>query len=155
SAYLGEAERRGDRYAASSLARMFNVVWLARDDPEEALAQIDAHGWTPPAGRFHAAHFFALAARIEGDLYAGDAGATRTRHAAEIAAGERSLLMRMPTARAAVHWLLGRLAAAEGDDGAARAYASRLAREEVPSAGVAASLLRASIATAEGDDGGA
>jgi hypothetical protein len=150
--YLRDAARRGDRYAASSMVRMFNVVWLARDAPEEGRRMLEAHAWRVPAGRYHVQHFFELMARIEADLYLGDVSTTRARLGAEIAALERSLLVRLPTTRTMASWLLGRLAAAEGDGATARLHAERLAREDLPSSLVCASLLRASVATAERDD---
>ena len=152
---LRDAVRRDDRYTESSMVRMFNIVWLARDEPGEARRMLDTKRWTPKAGTFHIQHFFELTARIDIALYAGDAAHARPHLAASIVSLERSLMMRLQTARAMAHWSLARLAIAEGNFAAALVFARRLERERLAPAVVCASLIRASVATAERDDAAA
>jgi hypothetical protein len=150
--YLRDAERRDDRYTEATMLRMFNVVWLVRGEPAEARRMLDARRWTPPSGSFHLQHFFEVTARVDIDLYEGNAATTRERLGPMLHALEHSLLMRLQTARAMACWLLARLALAEDDDEAAEAYARKLDREGLPTTAVCALLLRATLATRARDD---
>ncbi|HYC90522.1 MAG TPA: protein kinase, partial [Thermoanaerobaculia bacterium] len=70
-ALLREAEDRGDRYGAWTVAGRPSIVWLALDDPETALrinrTVIDR--WS--SERFQSQHLFELLASAQIDLYLG------------------------------------------------------------------------------------
>ena len=71
---IGNATDRGDLYA-SLLFRtgVLNLVWLARDEGEEALAVAEeAMARWPSSERFQVPHYVHLIAAIHADLYRGD-----------------------------------------------------------------------------------
>jgi hypothetical protein len=147
-----DAGRRGDRFAETSMTRGFNMVWLAADDPTQALDDLERKLWSPPEGGYHTQHWYELRARAEIALYRGVAASTLDDARGGFAALERSLLLRVQLVRAEAAWLRGRLAlgaAAGGGPGAldeARRWARRLVRERMPYTRVWALLLEAAAA---------
>jgi hypothetical protein len=154
--YLRDAERRDDRYVAASITRWFNVLWLAHDRPDLAGADLDRSAWQPPdAGRYHLQHFLELRARVELALYRGDGA--RQGHWARpgLAAAEQSLLFRIQIARAIADWLLGRMAACEGDTREVELRAKRLADDRVNYGAIWSGLLQAAAIAQRHDTAGA
>jgi len=157
--YVRDAVRRGDRYTETSLVRVGNPVWLARDEPAAARRSLERRLWIPPEGTFHVQHWYEVQARIEIDLYEGRAATTREALRPQFDELERSLLLRVVPIRTICRWLEGRVALAEAvaaaDPRAALARARRaerqLVREGLASTIVWAKLLRAGIAARAGD----
>ena len=154
--YLRDAERRDDRYVAASITRWFNVLWLAHDRPDLAGADLDRSPWqAPDASRYHLQHFLELRARVELALYRGDGA--RQGHWARpgLAAAEQSLLFRIQIARAISDWLLGRMAACEGDTREVDRRAQRLADDRVNYGAIWSGLLQAAAIAQRHDRAGA
>jgi len=147
--HLRDAVRRGDRYVEASIARIFNVVWLAEDDPAGARRQLERRPWAPAAGTgYHLQHWYELAARSELALYEGLPGPP-ARAFDEL---DRSLLTRMQFIRTYAGWLRGRLALAAAPPALdeARRQAARLAREGSGPARAFGLLLRAGAVASSG-----
>jgi hypothetical protein len=147
--YLGEALRRGDRFAATTMARSFNFMWLLRDDAAGARRALGECAWSAPeTGFMHLQHWFEIRAFSELDLYDG----RPTTRGADLEAVSRSLLVRPQPVRIDFTWLCGRVAlsGSQPDRSAAARAARRLAGEGLPSARVWSQLLRAALAASEG-----
>jgi hypothetical protein len=148
--YLSEAMRRGDRFAATTMARSFNFMWLLRDDPARARRELDECDWSAPeTGFMHLQHWFEIRALTELDLYEQRDATAR---GPALAAVSRSLLMRPQPVRIDFTWLCGRVALSgpNPDRAAAARAARRLAGEGIVSASVWALLLRAGLAAGSG-----
>jgi hypothetical protein len=160
SEYTRDAVRRGDRYAETNYLRAFNVVRLARDEPEEVLRDLDRASWSPPEGGYHIQHWYELRARTELALYLRQPPSIEA-FGRSFAALQRSLLPRVQMVRTEAIWLRGRAALAALADGTARdaraplavavACAKRLARERAPVAHAWGAMLAAGIAARRGD----
>jgi hypothetical protein len=107
--WIRRAERRGDRFTATSLRFNLNGIWLARDEPEEALRDLTRVMWMPPAGGYHMQHWYEQQARAEIALYRKDAQAGLVHFRRELGAMSRSFILRMRIHRAYARWLLARL----------------------------------------------
>ena len=99
-AQLKAAIERGDLYSATDL-RLFtsNMAWLVDDDVEGARRAVEEAigGWSKKG--FHAQHYYALYARVQIDIYAGD-GVTGLRRLAEAwPSVKESLLMQVQSVR--------------------------------------------------------
>jgi serine/threonine protein kinase/tetratricopeptide (TPR) repeat protein len=157
--YLRDATRRGDRYAETTLTRMFNLVWLLGDTPTEARHELEARPWTPPEQGYHMQHWYDLRARSELALYDGEGHLAHQRFAAAWHALDHSLLLRAQVVRAEACWLRGRLALAEADAGlgkrqaldVALRMAHKLSAERVGYARVFSVLLAAGCAHGQDD----
>jgi len=164
-AMLAEAEERGNVLGATELRTRLHLAWLAADDPEgthreasRAVAELDG---------FHLAHYNALLARVQADLYAGDAGAAEARLADRWPTLRRSLLLHIQLLRIEARFLRGRVALAAATPGIRRRGdrrrgsrrrlrraerdAARLDAEKVPHATPFAALLRAGATHLDGD----
>jgi hypothetical protein len=157
---LVDAADRGDLFAATGLStRIRSATLLADDQPEAALADIDAAmgHWTQT--RFTLQHEWELLARGQCDLYRGDGRAALARLSGGWKALQESLLLRIQHERIAVVELRARsaLAAADGPDRESQlASAERDARriEHERSSTLAAPmshLIRAGVAAARHD----
>jgi hypothetical protein len=104
-----DAERRGDRFTEASLRLNLNGVWLARDEPGEALRDLGRVSWIPPEGGYHVQHWYERQARAEIALYTGEARPGLERFREAMKALSRSFILRMRLHRSHAHWLLGRL----------------------------------------------
>ena len=154
--YLRDAQRRDDRYVAASITRWFNVLWLAHDRPDLAGADLDSSPWAKPADdRYHLQHFLELRARVELALYRGDGAVQGFWARPGLAAAERSQLFRIQIARAISDWLLGRIAACEGDINETDRRARRLADERINYAAIWSGLLAAAAIAQRHDTAGA
>jgi len=134
---LKEAEDRGSVYAATTLRTgLANVVWLLRDDPTRARAEVDEAMQRWVSRGYHVQHWYELIARTQIDLYTGDAQAGWARLEREWPALRRSGLLRLQHTRIVATHLEARAAvaaAAATSDAAARrrllAIAQRCARK--------------------------
>ena len=152
AAYLRDAQRRDDRYTEASLTRWFNVLWLAQDRPDLAGADLDKRVWTAPEpGRYHLQHFLELRARVELALYRGDGASQGAWARPGLDAADRSLLFRIQIARAISDWLLGRIAACEGNVAEVEYRARRLAAQRINYATIWSDLLLAAASYQRGD----
>jgi tetratricopeptide (TPR) repeat protein len=117
---LGELRRAShwhdDRYTAA-LARTGNCVLplLAADRVRDAQLQVDLAMSQWSQSGFHMQHMMELLARIEIDLYAGDAAAAAARLAAASAPIDRALILRIQHTRLVHLDLRARVALASGD----------------------------------------
>ena len=149
--YMEDAMRRGDRFAATTMARSFNILYLARDDVARARRELAERAWSPPVtGFLHLQHWFELKAEVEVDLYEGRTG-VRERQARAIQMMRASMLMRPQPIRCDFLYMCGRIALAEGPDRReARRMAGRLMGEGVGYARAWGLLLRAGLAMLAG-----
>ncbi|MBZ0231639.1 MAG: hypothetical protein K8M05_04765, partial [Deltaproteobacteria bacterium] len=155
---LRDAERRGDRYAETTLARALNLVWLVRDDVAGARRAIERRSWSPPKGTFHLQHWYEVRADAEASIYAGEL----TGHAEAILEGversEKALLGRVVSIHTENAWIRGRIglqrmgAGDASGRGLVERAVQRLAAREESYAGVWAQLLRAGLDLARGDE---
>ncbi len=154
--YLRDAQRRDDRYVSASITRWFNVLWLAHDRPDLAGADLDRNVWTPPEeGRYHLQHFLEVRARVELALYRGEGAAQGVWARPGLEASERAYLLRIQIARAIADWLLGRIAACEGNVAEIELRAQRLADHKLNYASIWSNLLSAAAITQRGDSAAA
>jgi hypothetical protein len=158
-AMLDECRQREDLYGEVSLRASIHAnSLLARDRPDEALADIAAteHLWSPVG--YHVQHFYFSLAKASIALYAG-------RHAEALAqAGQlrreasRTLFRRVQTVRVSVQALYGRSLLAGVGNGSPAASVLRgvedaarsLERERAAWASPQAQLLRAAVARLRG-----
>ena len=154
--YMRDAMRRDDRYVEASLTRWFNVLWLAHDRPDLAGADLDKSKWTrPEEGRYHLQHFLELRARVELALYRGEGAAQGAWARPGLEAADQALLLRIQVARAIADWLLGRIAACEGNVAEIEYRAHRLAAQRINYAAIWSGLLTAAAIWQRGDRKGA
>jgi tetratricopeptide (TPR) repeat protein len=152
--WVRNAERRGDRFTEASLRFNLNNVWLARDEPDEALRDLSRVNWVLPQGGYHVQHWYEQHARAEIALYVGNGRQGLAQFRSVLGQLSRSFIMRMRLHRSVAHWLLGRLilASLDGEPAprAALAEVSRLAsalsREKVGFARTWSQLLAAAVA---------
>lgn len=161
SGLVREAERRGDRYASVNLRTRLNLLWLARDDVEGAERDLEdalSH-WIPSTDSYQVQHFYGLIARCELELYRGRPRAAALALEQGLEALERSLILRVPLARAETDHLRGRVALALSQVGVepeanvreAEKLARGLSRQKLPLAAWFHPLLEAGVANARGD----
>ncbi len=156
---LREADRRGDRYSATTFRRTAYMIWLAGDDDERARRELDGASWLPPEGRFHLQHYFGLMADAEVRMYRGEVAGLRDAVRPGLESLSRSLMSRyVQITRAEARCLWGRIALAEAaasDEpadalGDAQRAARSLRKEGTSYAAVWATLLGAGIDAARG-----
>jgi eukaryotic-like serine/threonine-protein kinase len=152
-AYLVDAGLRGDQYLDSTMRRTCTGMWLAEDDPGEALRDIERARWVPDTTAFHLQHYLELIARGDIALYAGEP--VDGRLDGMFVRMSRSMLTRIVSVRTQGDYLRGRLAIRAGDLGRAAAAARRLGREANLLSRIWADLLRTAIARGKGDGDGA
>ena len=158
--YQRDGAKRGDRYLETTLTRACNLLWLVKDDPDAAERELDRKHWTPPEGGYHLQHWYELRARTEIALYRGDVAKARLTESFDEA--ERSMLLRIQTARCETAWMRGRLTLGRAEHAAqpepliaqVEKLAARLMGERMPYATVWAQMLLAAIASLKGDDTG-
>ncbi len=154
--YMRDAQRRDDRYVGASLTRWFNVLWLAHDRPDLAGADLDRSEWTAPAaGKYHLQHFLELRARVELALYRGDGAAQGSWARPGLDAADGAYLLRIQIARAIADWLLGRIAACEGNLAEIELRATKLDAQQINYAAIWSGLLASAAIAQRGDRAGA
>ena len=156
--HLESAIERGDEYMSTALrAWRTNLVWLLRDDPDEARKQasvvVEFGG-----GRMRIYEYYALHTRATIDLYAGDASSAWQRLDAAWHAFTKSVPHRVHTARAEARFLRGRvaLAAARATSNpelldVTRQEVTRLERENTTWTSGLAALLTGCLENARGN----
>jgi len=149
SEWLRKAQRRGDRFTEASLRFNLNLVFLARDEPNEAECELANVSWMPAHGGYHVQHWYEQQARADIALYTGRAEARLSELRHELKALERAFITRMRLHRCHALWLLARFLLASQLDGArsreAEALAKRLWREDVGYARTWSLLIRAAL----------
>ncbi len=154
-----DAQRRGDRYAETSLRRCCNFLWLAFDEPKRAHVELEQARWLPPEGGFHLQHYYELEARLELALYEGKEGEVAEELEPYFAGVERSLLTRLQVVRSVTNWLRGRMLLAMSARDPSRTdlraqaegCARRLRKERAAYPRVFGDLLRAAASAQAGD----
>jgi serine/threonine protein kinase len=154
--YQRDAERRGDRYAATTLARSCNIAHLAADDLNEAESDLKRMQWTDAEAGLHLQHFYEARALAEIALYRGvRPEASLSERLEDIG---RSRLRRVEIVQVEWEFLQARLSLARGDETgnaeAARA-ARRLAKRGPGYTQVWSTLLQAVLAARGGNREGA
>jgi hypothetical protein len=150
--YAVEAHQRGDRYVESTMRRVCVPMWLADDNPAEAVRELARATWVPEtAGGYHVQHFHELIGRGEIALYTGEPA-----DEAALEDGMRrlssSLLLRITSIRIQHEYLLGRLAlAGTGTTKDVERHARNLGKLDNPIARVWAHALRVGAAIRAGD----
>ncbi len=160
---LTNATDRGNRFFETELRTRMNLVWLAADRPDEgerhAIEVME--GWSHEG--FHGQHYSQALARIQTELYRGDAEAAWRLVADTWPALERTLLLYIQFVRIEASYLRARAAllnAARGRDVArflsiARRDARRLGRFRLRWSDAIALLLSAAVSYLEGRSGAA
>lgn len=157
---LREADERGDVLLFVLLRTgCCNAAWLAADDPAGARAEVRAAMARWPSREFHFAHYWALVAECQIDLYEGRADEAHQRIADRWAALDESHLLRIPIIRIDMWALRARAALARAatapdprrDLRAAERDAQRIERERAGWSAPVARLLRAGVANLRGD----
>ena len=156
-AFLRDAERRGDRYAETTLTRGLNLVWLVRDDVAGARRALARRSWSPPSGIFHVQHWYEVRAEAETALYTNELLAHADTILEGIERSEKALLGRVVSIGSENQWIRGRIGlarAAKGDAagiGVTEKAIAALDRRRESYALIWAGLLRAGIALIRGD----
>ncbi len=155
-----DAHDRGDMYVSTSVQTgLPNLVWLVRDKPERARAELEnaIKRWSRRG--FHTQHYWDLLAETQIDLYRGEGMTALKRLDETWRPLKRSALLRVQTVRVESLYLRGRAAirAAMADKsqstallGRAKADASKLGRERAAWASALATLLTGCVNAAEG-----
>jgi tetratricopeptide (TPR) repeat protein len=140
--YVSDAAMRGDQYLDSTMRRSCVPMWLAEDDPDAALADLDRARWMTDEVAFHVQHYLELVARGDIALYRGQPDA---KIAPMFERLDGSLLRRVSTIRIQADYVRGRLAVAAGELGTAAAAARALTRFPNLNGQVWAHVLRGCI----------
>jgi len=155
-AQIEDAQQRGDLYASSN-ARLglCNSVWLATDDPERAVREVELamREWSPSG--YNLQHYWELFALVQCDLYCGDALSANERVVRSWGELRKSLFFRVQVVRIeAIHLrartFLAAAAVAPKPEPMLRAVerdARRLEREPIDWSVSLATLLRAGVAS--------
>ncbi|HEY2515622.1 MAG TPA: protein kinase [Polyangiaceae bacterium] len=120
--YVREAFDRGDLFGVVNMRLGYsNIASLVEDDPDEARAEIaeSLRQWSKDG--FHLEHYFALLARANADLYAGDAAAALALTRQQWPALRGSMLLTVQSVRMLAHWGRGRCALAVAEKSGAGA----------------------------------
>jgi hypothetical protein len=110
------AERRADLWAAVNLRARMNLLWLAKDDPADALRQIELgeKAWVDIGDAMQVQHYWFMLSRVELALYQGEAAIAAEAFSCKEAKLRKSLLLRVPMVRVEVFYLCGRIELALG-----------------------------------------
>ncbi|HEU4614453.1 MAG TPA: AAA family ATPase, partial [Kofleriaceae bacterium] len=144
--YVEDAERRGDRYVATSMNRYCSSLWLAADDADGARRMLAEAKWMLPNLAFHTQHWYELDARAEIAMYDHTVERDLPELQPLFEGLERSVLLRLTTINGMAQWLRGRIALCLGDPAAARQALKGLGKIDELRARVFAIMLQAGIA---------
>jgi eukaryotic-like serine/threonine-protein kinase len=156
---LADARARGNLYVETELCTRMNLVWLAADQPDEGERQAIASIGRWSQKGFHRQHYSATLARVQTDLYRGNAAAAWSRIIGCWPALSHTLLMRAQVVRVEALYLRARCALAMALDSpdpgrflpTAEEAARRIAREGMPWTSPIALLVSAAVASLKGD----
>jgi tRNA A-37 threonylcarbamoyl transferase component Bud32/tetratricopeptide (TPR) repeat protein len=127
-----EAERRGDRYAVTSLqSGLANVSLLATDAPEEARAAVRRVMAEWGSRQFHFQHYWALLSEGMIDLYVARPQDSVERVEAGWGQLKSAMLLQIQNVRVEARYLRARLAVALGRAGEALSHAEAIEEEGV------------------------
>ncbi|MBV8760210.1 MAG: protein kinase [Deltaproteobacteria bacterium] len=144
--YLEDAASRGDVYLESTMRRACVSMFLAEDDVQGAIGELERATWGPPGERYHVQHFHELVAWAEIVLYTGEVE-PRAQLDERFARLHSSLLTRVSTIRVVDEFIRARLALAGHRPFTEVARAAKnLAAETTPMPLAWAALLEASLA---------
>lgn len=147
-----EAERRGDRYAVTSLqCGLANVSLLAADVPEDARQAVRRVMSEWGSKQFHFQHYWALLSEAMIDLYAGRPQDSVERVEDGWAQLKSAMLLQIQNVRVEARYLRARLALATGRVGAALEHAEAMEEEGVEYGTAFAQAIRAVAAGAGGE----
>ncbi len=160
--YLQGAERRGDRYALVNFrVATGNVLWVVRDEPEQArrIAREALASWSQEG--FLLQHWYTLRSETQIDLYEGKGQDAYARVEAAFKPLTRSLITRAEHVYVETHAMraraaLGAATASQADAKArlaqAEADARRIEKRNAAWAHCHALLIRAGVAACRGDE---
>lgn len=152
SVLVREAERRGDRYAVTSLqCGLANVSLLAADAPEDARAAVRRVMAEWGSKQFHFQHYWALLSEAMIDLYVGRPQDSVERVAAGWAQLKTAMLLQIQNVRVEARYLRARLAIATGDRAGALEHAEAMEGEGVEYGHAFAQVIRA-VAAGKGGE---
>ena len=147
-----EAERRGDRYAVTSLqSGLANVSLLASDAPEEARAAVRRVMAEWGSRQFHFQHYWALLSEGLIDLYVGRPQESAERVEAGWGQLKASMLLQIQNVRVEARYLRARLAVALGRTSAALEHAEAIEDEGVDWGNAFALAIRGVVAGKAGE----
>lgn len=174
---IGDAQERGNLYAATEARTRANFCWLAQDTPDRARAEATEALARWSRQGFHRQHNNAMIAHVNIDLYNGDAASARQRVETHWPVLSRTLILRVQLFRIEIRALRARAALAVAAEAMARAgearkrgseraeaetllrfseqRANEIAREHMPWSDPFVPLLRGAAAAIRGDTDGA
>lgn len=162
-ALLRDARDRGNLYISTQVRLRGILFWLAQDDPEGGRAGVDdaIAGWS--TSHYYVQHANGMNARVQLDLYTGDAYAAWRRITEGWAPMKKSLLMRVKLLYVEAYFLRARAAllrATERIDREdmlreAERAAHRIERTGMPWTRPIVALVRAALNAQRGDDAAA
>lgn len=153
-ALVAEAERRGDRYAVTSLrCGLANVSLLAAGAPQQAREAVRDAMSQWGSAQFHFQHYWALLSEAMVDLYLGRPADSLAWVESGWGQLRASMLLKIQNVRVEARYLRARLALATGDARGAARHAQALDDEHAPHARVLARAVHLGLAGARGAEG--
>ena len=151
--YLRVAVDRGDLYTEALLRRTSTLVWLARDDLENARRQLELAIWRAPDGDMQLQDWYEIRSHAEIALYQRDDAGALESALAEVETVEASSLMHVRAVCSEVRFMHARLLLALGGNKrrAIARFARQLARGCSLQGQIFGAFLEAALAVA-GDD---
>ena len=150
TAYVRDALRRGDRYAATSFVWSSNVIWLAADDVDRARADLASVVWSRPEDGLHLQHWFQVRAQAELAMYEDD----RTQIDALVPSLRAFLgpaFAHVQAVSTETRYQLARVAIRNGDAALARREIAPLDKIKAPYIRAFVRLIHAAAAALDGD----
>ncbi len=155
---LTAALEQGNLFAATDLRTRMNLIWLARDDPDRARAEVIEALKIWPLEGFHLQHYSSMLALAQIELYTDDAEVAWKHVKGQWEALKGSLLLRTQVLRIDAFYLQARTALAVAAHTkvtsdkrkrllkTAERMARRIEKERMPWADPLVSLIRAGVA---------
>jgi len=159
--FAAESQRLGDRYAAVMHRATCNILWLARDEVDQARQDLRGLLDTWPEDSYMSPHYLCALARAEQHLYLGEGEAAWQEMVAAAPLVTKSLLIKNSLVRTMLHRRLGQAALVLAGQGTthehhrtylrhALRYARLLHRERLPYTTAWAALIEAGAHWQEG-----
>ncbi len=155
---LTAALEQGNLFAATDLRTRMNLIWLARDDPDRARAEVIEALKIWPLEGFHLQHYSSMLALAQIELYTDDAEVAWKHVKGQWEALKGSLLLRTQVLRIDAFYLQARTALAVAAHTkvtsdkrkrllkTAERMARRIEKERMPWSDPLVSLIRAGVA---------